>query len=67
MDWAEVGKTAVFFHNGGASETCIGNYWYQAYAGGDWWNFSHGEPSLLRSYAGNVDKLAAAVVCIGDK
>jgi hypothetical protein len=67
VDWAEVGKTAVFFHNGGASETCFGNYWYQAYAGGDWWNFSHGEPSLLRSYAGNVDKLAAAVVCIGDK
>ena len=25
MEWAEVGKTAVFFHNGGASETCIGN------------------------------------------
>jgi hypothetical protein len=61
MDWAEVGKTAVFFHNGGASETCIGNYWYQAYAGGDWWNLSHGEPFLLRSYAGNVEKLAAAV------
>src|SRR5689334_9677036 len=32
MDWAEVGKTAVFFHNGGASETCLGTYWYQAYA-----------------------------------
>src|SRR5262245_29464294 len=23
MEWAEVGKQAVFFHNGGASETCI--------------------------------------------
>ena len=21
-----------------ASETCIDNYWYQAYPGGDWWN-----------------------------
>jgi hypothetical protein len=61
MDWAEVGKTAVFFHNGGASETCIGTYWYQAYAGGDWWSMSHGEPFLLRSFAGNVDKLVAAV------
>src|SRR5436190_1075060 len=60
MEWAEVGKTAVFFHNGGASETCIGTYWYQAYAGGDWWGMSHGEPYLLRSFAGNVDKLAAA-------
>jgi hypothetical protein len=64
MDWAEVGKTAVFFHNGGASETCIGNYWYQAYAGGDWWNLSHGEPFLLRSYSGNVEKLASAVADI---
>jgi hypothetical protein len=61
MAWAEVGKTAVFFHNGGASETCIGNYWYQAYAGGEWWNLSHGEPFLLRSYAGSTEKLAAAV------
>ncbi len=61
MAWAEVGKTAVFFHNGGASETCIGTYWYQAYAGGEWWNMSHGEPFLLRSFAGNIDKLIAAV------
>jgi hypothetical protein len=61
MEWAEVGKTAVFFHNGGASETCIGTYWYQCYAGGEWWNMSHGEPFLLRSFAGNPDKLVAAV------
>src|SRR5262245_31811444 len=31
MKWAEVGKEAVFMHNGNASETCIGNYWYQTY------------------------------------
>jgi hypothetical protein len=61
MDWAEVGKEAVFFHNGGASETCIGSYWYQAYAGGDWWGMSHGEPFLLRSFSGPVNKLVAAV------
>ena len=64
MAWAEVGKTAVFFHNGGASETCTGTYWYQAYAGGEWWNMSHGEPFLLRSFAGNPDKLIAAVTTI---
>jgi hypothetical protein len=64
MDWAEAGKTAVFFHNGGASETCINNYWYQAYAGGEWWNMSHAEPFLLRSFAGNPDKLAPAVTAI---
>ena len=61
MEWADVGKTAVFFHNGGASETCIHNYWYQCYAGGEWWNMSHAEPYLLRSYAGNPEKLAPAV------
>jgi hypothetical protein len=49
---------AIFFHNGGASETCIGNWWYQAYGGGDWWSHSHGEPFLLRSYAGSIEKLA---------
>src|SRR5262249_38836529 len=64
MEWAEVGKTAIFFHNGGASETCMGTYWYQAYPGGEWWNMSHGEPFLLRSFAGNIDKLAAAVTDI---
>lgn len=61
MAAAEIGRTAVFFHNGGASETYIGGYWYQAYAGGEWWNMSHGEPFLLRTYAGSAEKLIAAV------
>lgn len=61
MSWAEPGKFAVFFHNGSASETCIGTYWYQAYAGGEWWNMSHGEPYLLRSYCGNAERLADLV------
>src|SRR5260370_29595608 len=61
VDWAEPGKLAVFFHNGGASETCIGTWWYQAYAGGEWWNHSHGEPYLLRSFCGGPEKLAAIV------
>lgn len=64
MNWAEVGKAAVFFHNGGASETYIGNTWYQAYPNGEWWGMSHGEPFLLRSYAGKVDKLPGVVADI---
>lgn len=59
MNWAEVGKQAVFFHNGGASETYIGVTWYQAYPQGEWWGMSHGEPFLLRSYAGRIDRLPA--------
>jgi hypothetical protein len=63
MAWAEVGKTALFFHNGGAGEICIENYWYQAYAG-DWWNMSHAEPYFLRSFSGKPEKLAAAVTAM---
>jgi hypothetical protein len=64
MEWADAGKTAVFFNNGGASETCIHNYWYQAYSGGEWWSMSHAEPYLLRSFAGSPDKLATAVTAM---
>ncbi len=63
MAWAEVGQPALFFHNGGAGEMCIQNYWYQIYAG-EWWSMSHGEPFLLRSFAGKPEKLAAAVAAI---
>src|SRR5262245_63315923 len=61
MNWAEVGKKAVFFHNGGQSETCIGDYWYQCYKEGEWWGMSHAEPFLLRTFFGDVDFLAKAV------
>jgi hypothetical protein len=61
MAAAEPGKTAIFFHNGSASETCVENYWYQAYPGGEWWNMSHAEPYLLRTFAGKPEKLVPLV------
>lgn len=61
IEWAEVGKLAIFFHNGGASETCIGKYWYQAYSGGEWWNHSHGEPYMCRTYCGEIEGLRDAI------
>ncbi|MCI0377754.1 MAG: hypothetical protein L0215_09120 [Gemmataceae bacterium] len=61
MKWAEEGKKAVFFYNGGASETCIDHYWYQCYQEGEWWGMTHAEPYLLRTFAGDPEKLAAAV------
>jgi hypothetical protein len=64
MAWAEEGKTAIFFHNNSASETCIDNYWYQAYAQGEWWTMSHAEPFFLRSFAGRPDKLAPLVTAM---
>ncbi|NQT87786.1 VCBS repeat-containing protein [bacterium] len=60
MAWADVGRTALLFHNGSAGEVCIDGYWYQCYKG-DWWRMSHAEPYLLRTYAGTPEKLATAV------
>ena len=61
MNWAQEGKTAIFFHNGQASETCIGTYWYQCYKEGEWWGMSHAEPFMLRTFHGDIDKLAKGV------
>ncbi len=61
MAWAEPGKLAVMMYQGGASETCIDMYWYQAYGGGADWGMSHAEPFLLRSFAGRPEKLVMAV------
>jgi hypothetical protein len=63
MAWAEVGKTAVVFHNGSQSETCIDNYWYQC-GSGDWWQMTHAEPYLLRTFAGRPEKLAGYVAAM---
>lgn len=62
LAWAEVGKRAVFFRDGDASETCINGYWYQCYREGEWWGMSHAEPYLLRTYFGEPDHLAGLIV-----
>jgi hypothetical protein len=61
MEWAAVGKRAVFFHNGHASLTCIGTYWYQCYRRGAWWGMSRAQPYLLRTYHGEAEPLTAAL------
>jgi hypothetical protein len=61
MAEAKVGRNAVLFHNGSASETCLGSYWYQCYSGGEWWTMNHADPYLLRTYCGDLERLAAAV------
>ncbi|MGA2067638.1 MAG: FG-GAP-like repeat-containing protein [Thermoguttaceae bacterium] len=63
MAWAAPGKAALIFHNGAMSETCIENYWYQCGLG-DWWQMTHAEPYLLRTFAGKPEKLAAAVAAM---
>ncbi len=61
INLAEVGQIAIFFHNGSASETYLVKNWYQAYPRGDWWDMSHAEPFLLRSFSGKATKLIEAV------
>ena len=63
MNWAEPGKTAIFFHNGGAGECMIDGYWYQIYPG-DWWSMSHAEPYLGRTFHGRPEKLATVVTAM---
>ena len=64
MAWAEPGKKAIFFHNGGQSETCIGTYWYQCSRENAWWGMTHAEPFLLRTYHGDAEKLASHVTAL---
>src|SRR5262249_11934067 len=64
MGWAEPGKKAVFFHNGGQSETRIGTYWYQGSRDGAGWGMPVAEAFLLRPYCGDAEKLAATVTAL---
>ena len=67
LDWAEPGKIAIFFMKDGQCETCIDMYWYQIYKNGDdLYGMSHGEPFLLRSYAGKAERLPSYVRTIMD-
>ncbi len=61
MAGTKVGGKVVFCSNGSASETCMENYWYQCYPGGEWWRLNHAEPYLLRTFAGKPEKFAQAV------
>src|SRR5262249_27061851 len=61
MDWAEVGRQAVFFYNESGSLTCTGPHWYQAFKEGDWWAMSHAETYMTRTYYGDVAKLVSGL------
>jgi hypothetical protein len=61
MDWAEVGRQAVFFYNESGSLTCTGPHWYQAFKEGDWWAMSHAETHMTRTYYGEIAKLISGL------
>jgi hypothetical protein len=67
LQWAEVGKTVVFF----ALESYkwghfyIDGLWYAANTG-DWqnWTVTHPEPLMLRMYCGKTDRLVSAITAM---
>ena len=61
MAWARPGKTAVFFHNGGAGELCLHKYWYQVRRQGNMWQFVHGEPFFQLAFCGRPDRIATVI------
>ena len=67
MAWAEVGKRAVMFYQGAASETCIGTYSYKCYHECEWWGMTHADPYMLRTNYGDAQNLADASVRVANR
>ena len=62
LEWVERGQIAISFQNGKTAEICIGDYWYECYAGPDgWWIMNCGQAQLSFAYKGPVTKLKGHV------
>ncbi len=64
LEWAEPGKSTVMcaLESYKWSHTYIDRHWYASTtADWQWWNVSHGEPILLRTYCGRAERLVSAV------
>jgi HEAT repeat protein len=58
MDWAELGKIAIGFHNGKVFLTCPGNFWYEcAPRAAPWWALTRARPELSLAYFGSPYRL----------
>jgi hypothetical protein len=67
FQWAEVGKTTVIcaLESYKWSHTYIDRHWYASVTNDwQWWNVSHSEPILLRTYCGKPERLIGAVSSI---
>jgi hypothetical protein len=71
LEWAEPGKTTVMFalESYRWSHTYIDNLWYASNTGDwQWWNVSHVEPILLRTFCGKPERLnSASTLILGGK
>ena len=64
FNWAEPGKQTVIcaLESYKWSHTYIDRHWYASVTGDwQWWNVSHSEPILLRTYCGRPERLIGAV------
>src|SRR5262249_23180441 len=67
FEWAEVGKITLMcaLESYKWSHTYIDSLWYASTTTDwQWWNVSHGEPILLRTYSGKTDRLVGAAAAI---
>jgi HEAT repeat protein len=65
LEWLEPGQIAISFQNGKTAEVCIGDYWYECYAGPDgWWIMNCGQAQLCFAFKGPVTKLKGHVETI---
>jgi HEAT repeat protein len=61
-DWAEPGRRGVLFVSGKSALVCMGQGWYQVYAGAEgWWRLGAPRPDLALAYYGGVARLTDAV------
>src|SRR5262249_30584385 len=67
FEWADVGKTTAMFalERYRWSHTYIDSLWYASNTNDwQWWNVSHGEPILMRTYSGKPERLIGAASSI---
>jgi HEAT repeat protein len=58
MDWAEPGKTALFFGNDRVAQICLGRYWYECvFQKSSWWVMTRARPELSLAYYGTTARL----------
>jgi HEAT repeat protein len=62
LEWAEKGNRGVLFRADKGAVVCIGEGWYQAFAGdSEWWTLGANRPDLPLAYYGSVSRLSEAM------
>jgi hypothetical protein len=58
LDWAEPGKTVLYFGTEEVSQICLGRYWYECtLQEPPWWVMTRARPELCLAYFGTTARL----------